>query len=356
MSYTEYDREEHFLLVVEQLEVIKELILSNSTAKIRMALILVDNIAEILLFNECEAQFDSDNFYSEVLARKHSPNSKQKIRNSYWKKLELLYSSKKLHSNGILINEQTKHLCQLGHGYRNLAYHNDKHNPAVLPIIVIAYFKAVLELFVELQPSLTTWSVANQKRFSRLIKFGLPSDKLDFIMASKIISKNLDLGLFFEIDYCKKQLIDDIKLRIEQIYKLELPEIPLSEILAQYELKEVLKKDEKVYGLLQEKNKLLNELVKKKTSSSKSYRIGLAKYEQEIKNKTKGFRPTVSEKDIEKAKKESALLKNKSNLESLLLCYSEIDSKLIKIESYLDEAELDYDRYIQNQIDYLRGK
>ena len=85
MSYEEYDSIKQFAVVVEQLEIARNFAFSASISENRIALVVIDNIAEIILYNQCESAFMEDEYLSNALLSKYSPTIKDKARRNYLK-------------------------------------------------------------------------------------------------------------------------------------------------------------------------------------------------------------------------------------------------------------------------------
>lgn len=60
MPFREEDELEQFRLIVEQLEVCRDLVLAEVGPKLRMALILLDNTAEVMLYRISRKAFEHD--------------------------------------------------------------------------------------------------------------------------------------------------------------------------------------------------------------------------------------------------------------------------------------------------------
>ena len=124
---------EQFRLIVEQLEVSRQLILSKSLFKARMAIILLDNIADVLLYRRTSEMFADDDFAKKVLPQQFP----RQLRKEAWKNFHIRLGLEKS-DRPILPTDSV--ILGIGHRYRNAAYHKDEHNPAVTTMLARIIF------------------------------------------------------------------------------------------------------------------------------------------------------------------------------------------------------------------------
>jgi len=155
-----------FTVIIEQIDQSKNLILEKSTASLRMALILLDNAAEILMYRKILSEFTNNQMYGKIRDKAKSvmpldifhkflaEHSVPEILEEKKKKNILRYFDEKLSylsdTCGLIPISVGAVLSSL-HWYRNETYHRDIIRNEILRPIAILYFELVCELVIQLQ-------------------------------------------------------------------------------------------------------------------------------------------------------------------------------------------------------------
>jgi hypothetical protein len=150
-----YDDFGHFILGAEQLSVSQELLLTSSAPKQRMAIILLDSLADALLYRLMERAFlYSDRAWFSHLLPLYPSKKRERARLHFSERLKIARAPSydtAVAGYPALITETDTTILAVGHSYRNAAYHRDSHNPDVLATIGKVFFKPVGKLFVNAQ-------------------------------------------------------------------------------------------------------------------------------------------------------------------------------------------------------------
>jgi len=154
---------EEYRSIIDQFEEAKSLIKRATISSCRLALILVDNIVELILHERCESLFEYNDFYSklnknieltkafisgEKTPQKFPELSKKEIRNiknSFPDKL--IYTAKTWPA----VAELQDCLLEL-HLARNGAYHRGETNSFTMYVLSLFYFHLSIRLFKEHSP------------------------------------------------------------------------------------------------------------------------------------------------------------------------------------------------------------
>lgn len=176
-----------FTVIIEQINQSKNLILASDTASLRMALILLDNAAEILMYRRVLSEFHHNEFYGKIReqAKTYMPpdifdkflteHSVPEILEEKNKRKILKYFDEKitfLCDTCGLIPSPTGAVLSSLHRYRNETYHRDIIRNEILRPIAILYFELVCELVSYLQQSAVSYS--SEDDWSHFFtKFGL---------------------------------------------------------------------------------------------------------------------------------------------------------------------------------------
>lgn len=169
---------ERLTLILEQLEESKRLILIGGVPQLRMALLLLDNAAEILMHRQGKREFSRSRMYEKMRASMMCPRRdgmdaqrKQELENHIQnlkghiipltrkKKLQKCFDEKVNYSieKGELSSSVGQVLSMI-HRYRNLAYHQERIRKETLQPVVPLLFEVVSDLLVALHAGGMSWT------------------------------------------------------------------------------------------------------------------------------------------------------------------------------------------------------
>ncbi len=161
-----------FTVIIEQINQSKNLILENDTASLRMALILLDNAAEILMYRKVLSEFGDNEICRKIREQAKSalpPDVFDKFLSEH--AVPEILEEKKKRKIIKYFDEKITFLCDacghipgpVGavlsslHRYRNETYHRDIIRNEILRPIAILYFELVCELLTYLQQSAVSY-------------------------------------------------------------------------------------------------------------------------------------------------------------------------------------------------------
>ena len=131
---------EKFREYVDVLEAVRELLDTQTHARVRLALVALDGLAEAFMFRLCSELFSRDKFYARIVPPRFSRKQKNAASLRYPTKLSLL------REEGVIGSEDVA-VLDVAHGYRNRAVHHDVHNPRAGLAILTFLIGAVGRLF-----------------------------------------------------------------------------------------------------------------------------------------------------------------------------------------------------------------
>jgi hypothetical protein len=139
---------DRFFLGLEQLEVCRELLLADTPAKARMAVILLDGLVDAILYRHLVDLYRAS---EEPFTRVEMPRYPRKLRREakmqFGVRIELAaqttYWDKIWRDGKTLVDDLDRAVLSVGHSYRNDAYHRDRHNAAVTDLVGKVLFAAV---------------------------------------------------------------------------------------------------------------------------------------------------------------------------------------------------------------------
>lgn len=346
-KYTK-DSVERFRLVLEQLEVCADLIKSKSHLKSRMAIILLDNLIDILMFRYCEFYISRDRQLISIRPSQLTDLEAEEVQDSIEGKIRVLRNKIKK----ITKTEET--IIRLCHSYRNDAQHNDSHNPETTTLFARIFFKVVCNFFVRLEskvPMSVGYSVVPEwfKKYT-------DSTHISLLGLASSNCKELSKGMGFTLSSVKKLLAADIEKRLNSLKESIEHELPkssnLDKLFKYYGFEETLIARQIPLKFYQLRYRVAEgEEVSFELYNSEKQQMEM-KYEEEFQK----FTPKVSEATIKKIERGVRTIKNSPTMDKALKSYERFNQPLEVIEAYVFRASEDWDEYVQLQIDIARGK
>lgn len=178
---SDYDAIDRFVTFAEQLDVAADLVAADTLPKARMALVAVDNLADLLLHRHAERVFAASERSWWHEHRRFTRVERQRILNDFrrllkiagqrwdmaWQKIE------------VVVPAEDSPILRIGRSYRNAVYHKDRHNAALIQPLTILYMQAVGRAFSRFYEPGTAWSTTAE-RVAPLHAFGysLPEREL----------------------------------------------------------------------------------------------------------------------------------------------------------------------------------
>ena len=143
---------ENVRLIYEQIEHAKNMLLSGSLLNARLALILLDNAAEVMMYRELTRQFAWDDQLGKwqqdrppELRPKYTLKQREKTEKEFGPMITVLQQLGRL-------SEEQASVLRVGHEFRVEAFHRAQLNPAVLRPSTILLYQTVVQLPVQFHP------------------------------------------------------------------------------------------------------------------------------------------------------------------------------------------------------------
>lgn len=341
---------EEFISDVQYLELIKDLILKRTDQTFKAAFYLADQFVEVMMFRLLKAQISHD---SELITIFHPQIDQERITEIsryYEKKIKWL---QKLEYIDSLDAEKIRFV----HSYRNLSYHNEIEDSTVVSIFASLGLVNAIKLFKSYYRISSSEEFFCSNAVSALVKYSLPTDRINYPTASRIIGNNLQRNLsgkkkveevlksslrkrleviFYkreQLSWLKNDQIFDVWLKIAEFFEIH-PYDKLSQRVYEinYEFLELVKKDakpdSKIAAQLHKKKKL-----RESARDRKIYRLLTA------------YKPLASSRSLIVAKR--FLRAKMANLQTLLSKYKELDRQIRAVEILVEIIEEQFDREVQ---------
>lgn len=177
--YGEVDR---VIVFAQMLEAAMQLLAAETLAKDRLALIAVDNLADLLLHRHADRVFDSGEGSWAFPRRQFSRRERHRIRKNFAAMLRLAQARADApwgRDVDPILSEDDAKIVRVAHAYRNGVYHDDRHNQAVLSPLAVLYAQAIGRAFVGGYRPGDAWSVS-QAQADALARLGFAPQPDDF--------------------------------------------------------------------------------------------------------------------------------------------------------------------------------
>jgi hypothetical protein len=349
---------EQFRLLVEQLEVCRDLILTGTHAKARIALILLDNAAEVILFRLSERTLNRDTHLKWIKPARFSAAEKRAMDRLFKAKLEIAHSEH-------FIDKPTATILSILHSYRNAAFHRDTHNPAVVAIISRVAFKTVSDLFSHTQAGVEMSSSGghNAAKLKWLTRYGLATEGfIDYAKAAHVIATQLAMETGSSLDIIREHLASDVNSRIMAIRRLIEEDLPwksrdeLDRVLKWFEFRD--SKPELEDSLSDPYRSIIYRIASGQQVDVTPDELDVleVQFRAEYETRLEAYQQHLRFDEINHLEARIKELSEAVTLSSLLQNYYEIDSTLSILERYFDLASREWDRAVQLEIGRHLGK
>ncbi len=359
-----------FLLVADQLVEVRELLVSGTIAKLRLALVAIDNLASVVLYRHLRhIDYLAQHRTWGSLVPRLNDRMRSRFRSDFSFQVELGRKGDE-GSLGVMtpiLTEFDATIFRTGHAYRNRIYHADHHNARVLPLVARLYAAAVARAWVHQQPT--------QRGSSMTPGFRDQLDGLGYDEAERAKGQ-------FGVGYCQlaeaahaiaSRLLDDLQPTLVGLREELIDDLVWRAGWA-HEMVDDLARDndrdwvERTVRWIElwdeiggdaELVKLSTELDEFDAANSTDFerKHALTEARNTRFNELRATpRPSFTLHDIEHVATAARKLTTAADASTVLLRYEQLDRRIAVIERRLDEAAIAWDEHIQEETDAYRGK
>ncbi|MFH0985937.1 MAG: hypothetical protein V1882_10480 [Candidatus Omnitrophota bacterium] len=236
--------------IVEQIEHSKSLILRGAESDLRMALLLLDNAVEIMMFRTIKSAMrhadmyermlkvspvefrdeQSRRFYSSLKEKVISSGEKKRINSYFHEKVNFLSGEKirELSAKEKIIPEEVAAVLNAIHLYRNEIYHRDYVRKETLKYSTLILYEIICDLFVALSTnsgglSMSSGEADRIKEFRK--RLGLKKNNFYFLnerereysQVSVFLKNGIEIGIKDLAVGLKEHLLERISNSVEQL-------------------------------------------------------------------------------------------------------------------------------------------
>jgi len=333
-----------------------------------MALVAIDNLAEVLLFRHMQLaqEIGGESWANDV--PRLGKRGQERFRRDFKFRVRLAQKG----SDDLIIERIFRSLLsradasifRVAHTYRNRVYHADHHNSTILPLIAGAYLKAVGRAFVASQP--TGIESLGDPFSGDLAKYGYcPKREGAFAPEEAAIQivEHLSDGLSVSLKEAKKELIADLVWRTEWAEQMttELERQGLSRDRIEHGIawsefwEKVAGRNDEVAKLANDEARLWRTTVRGEGETIEDRFQAGQKRSDLVFGMWREFTPTLSLAEIPQLRRLSAKLSSAKSSEALFSRYRILDEETEVLERYLGELAIGWDKHIQEEEERARG-
>jgi hypothetical protein len=373
------DEYEKLLHDLEVLVECRKMLLSGSPTKARMALILLDALADALLHRRLRrVTAAGDMFWSWYRENPMFTESELRdARRSFDERIGLARQQfDDLANPGAeqeLVSDVDAQVLSIGHSYRNLAHHQDKHNAAVITPLGIVVYNSVVSVFESAHSGgLVLESAEFWAELVAPLGIELELAEADVLTRGQVatlIAARLREGMDVPLDELVERLADDLDQRVEQV-QAELASLPvegavleaiLRGLIGLRERAERVWTDDEIVRLARLYRSFIPRGNGADLELSPEAVEEINRIEDEMRKRAQELieaadQPKTSPDALEKARAAAAAIRRTRDLVQALRTYQKADLALGQLAEHVEDIVTDYDRQTQLQSDLERGK
>jgi hypothetical protein len=354
-----------FFQVMDHLEVAAALLEAEEPAKSRMAVILLDGLADALLFRRVESllRFSEQGWYYREQMPVYNARTRKRLRVDFDTRLRVAAEATYLDAwtssteSDAFLDPLDVTILRIAHTYRNNAYHRDHHNSVTIGIFGRLMLRSVATLAARALKTgwMTTPRPSDLERFRRLGVDISGGGFLDSGDLAAVAGDQLCERLPFNQKDVLAELADDLDNRCEGIQgTLEFLDddgrVSSDEAIAMAEFYDRFSADDELVALSYA-------LDPRSKSTEDEKRATFGKYRKRQAELSDANPPSISSATVGKAQAAAQRIRRASrSFPHHLNEYYVADRDLSRLEAYAEEAASALDTAIQQAVDEARGK
>jgi hypothetical protein len=360
---------DEYVAFLEELAHAAELLLVGGLARDRMALVIIDSLAERLLYQHAQRSFQAGDARVAILTDPFPASRRREILDDFRKRVNLALTDEKVFIFvDPILDELDAEIFRVAHAYRGAGYHRGEHNPALAGALGRLYAQAVGRAFTRSTnhsfSTLPSKAIVELKRLHAGIDTEPFGEAYTRSATGPIIEAITD-PLSVDVKALAEQLRADSEWRLGAIDDIikglqrDLDDEQIGDLIeaaqhwAQHrgdqELHELAREAQILANQARDQDELDDELRKQILDNKRAQaaRMDWLKTETEIR---------VDPGTIEMLRRRAGRLTGKAEVTSLLHAYRELDELLRLLERAVQWVERSWDQTIQQAIDEARGK
>lgn len=364
----DWDSFEELHVIVEQLELCQGLLKNRSHSKARAAVILLDHVADVLMYRVCNDDFEHQAFLEKIIPPAVRAKKRAEILFRFDAKVSYLSQKKRL------MSDESASVLLISHRIRNFAYHRDYHNPNTISVVGRILYKTVCEILPILAQEGQLSYSSNTKEQAWTKRYGVAAELFKFPQAVQHISDYLGQRIKITPSSAARTVRADLFVRYKRMRRtmvhwlgLKKDKI-LNDMLKHYEFADVHSEElekfrqpvkdarymvyERHKGLPPEEWLKLDVRPEERREIRRSMILAERAFKAQYRKAFRDFRQTITAESLRTMSREIRKLSSAPSLSYLLSQYDSLERQLTRVEAYVSRAESDLDF----AIDLARGK
>jgi hypothetical protein len=357
-----FDTVENFRDCVEAVEVARDFLIANTPQKVRLALITLDNAAELLMTRMCRGIFEHDEFLAKIRQPRFCRKFKKRTLWEFGAKTELMKAE------GIM-SDSDAGLLNLGHEYRNPAFHQGRHNPRSVRTLSIM----LLTPIATLRQKTFKGAIGGVREIAWLRDYGVATAPLCFEEAAAKIMTQLADSLRQSLECVREALSEDVTNRLNDLDRLLHDEryalkteqwddaLKHAQFVEAFDDEAASAAYRQLAHRITERTKGMSvdeicQLGPNDPVSCEEFRRTETEYKARYAQALKAFTPAFGISELEQLRQDVPRLNEAAVDTALILAYRNLDQRLTKAEELISAARVLIEESIQLAIDLDRGK
>lgn len=347
-----------FARAVDQLEACAGFIEEGGGPRLRMAIVLLDSLADNFLFRRLQIHVMRSDEHGFSLFRRRRLNKRdlEALERSFPAKLLFVAEMvRPVGEEADSLPESDVDILRISHRYRNSIYHRDTHNPAVVPVIGRLLFGATCRLFSVAHEANWGLSVRDEE-IGRYRDYGVESKGMLWPReAAQKVADKLQQRITVSGEEAVTTLSVDLRTRVDELREmldyLPLEGAALEQAVVWTEFWHRFGYDATLVRFANRADWWLRRDEPDQQVMRADVNVAQNGYNSRVLSLWKSYSATVSLAEIDRAAELAQTLGGLSDLALALHVYHEVDNRLTDLEDYLGDMVTEYDRQIDLQID-----
>jgi hypothetical protein len=369
-SFSHYGLGE-FTEFIEEFEHAVQLLQSESHTKHRIALVIIDSLAERVLVTHARTRFRAAEVLWFFVEKQMTRDEQARIMRDFNAKVNFALETPETGDGAQpLLDEVDAEIFRVAHRYRNAAYHRGRHNPAVTGPMSRLYAAAVARAFCRGGSSYAQGGMDDSK-LAHLDRFawrepGDPRGYISFPAAAERITGELVSSIEVDISVLARSLRADLRERIgaveailDRVRSRGIREDILESLLAGAQYWAANRGDPVLTDLISQRLTIIKSLSSEAAPSTElveSYQrieLAISDRRRELEEATRLQFDLGSTGRIEGRARRVSSSKGEA---ALLRRYQLLDQDLEQLEEAVDWVDWEVDREIEQAAEIARGK
>jgi hypothetical protein len=338
-----------------------------------MALVAIDNLAEVLLYRHLQFTFEaSEEMGSRLPLPRYAQRDRDRLRQDFDRRVSLAMTKHEGPFTFAYPEPVLDHVdattFRVAHRYRNGVYHEDRDNQALLDPLARLYLSAVGRAWCRAQPAMSMGGLAERlselPHVARTANGGLVS----LPYAVEAIADELLQNVEVDPRDLAQRLATDLLQRADgtdaarrELVRCGLAADAHSEMLRAAELRHLHRADPELVRLQEEASGILGQLVAQADGLPVDdlrarFQSAEAEQRERIVELRSTFRPRLNLATASSTRKAAQRLRQLRDLDRLLTHYEVHDDRLRLLEGCLAWIDREWDQLVNMEEEIARGK